>query len=385
MRVVLFEDSKYENFYPISCMRNVALIRTGKYTQKERAEVEFESPVFIQSEREGLGDYIKENKDMLFLNARLIEFPRGKDIELGTCIVNKNGEIVAYRSDKILSPEEIENLDTIEKDLLLYEFIWDVIANLRKRLTMDLHNAHYLGQLLSPINNATHIENEDMVYIGKDVKVDSGVVLDASDGPIYIGDHSRIKANNVIEGPAFIGEGCLIKPASLIDTVAIGKVSKLSGEIEESIFQGYSNKQHYGFLGHSYIGEWVNLGAGTSISDLKNNYSPVRVNLAGKEYQTEMQFLGLMMGDHCKTAINTSFNTGSIIGSFCNIFGRNFPPKYLPPFSWWGDELSEYKLDKALDTAKKIMKRRDCEMNEAYEKKVRQTFNNTKNLRLNWK
>ncbi|MCK4572008.1 transferase, partial [candidate division WOR-3 bacterium] len=213
---------------------------------------------------------------------------------------------------------------------------------------------------------------------------ENGVLLDASNGPIYIDNHCVIRANTVIDGPAFIGEGCFIKCGSLIDTVSIGKVSKLSGEIEASIFQGYSNKQHFGFLGHSFIGEWVNIGAGSTNSDLKNNYSPIRVNLSGKEYETGMQFLGLIMGDHCKTAINTSFNTGTIIGPFCNIFGFNFPPKYLPPFSWWGDYFSEYKLEKAIDTAKIVMKRRDIEMDEKYEERIRQIFHETIELRKNW-
>jgi len=364
-------------------MRTVAKIRTGRYTQKERAEIELENPVHVHSEREGFGDCIEESKDILFLNARLLEFGALKDIEYGKGIVNKKGEIVAYRTDKILSTKEIEKLDITEGDFPTYEFIWDVILNLRERLSKDLNYANELGQLLSPINKFGQVEGRDKIYIGRNVKIESGVVLDASNGPIYIDDDSVVRSNTVIDGPAFIGKRCLIKPGSLIDTVSIGELSKLSGEIEESIFQEYSNKQHLGFLGHSFIGEWVNLGAGTTNSDLKNNYNSIRVNLSGREYNTGMQFLGLIIGDHSKTAINTSFNTGTIIGPFCNIFGRNFSPKYLPPFSWWGDELSEYKLDKAIDTAKKVMKRRNIEMDKLYEERIRQIFNKTKKLRKN--
>ncbi|TET97664.1 MAG: hypothetical protein E3J23_08785 [Candidatus Stahlbacteria bacterium] len=384
MKIVLFEDSKYKNFYPISRMRTVAEIRTGKYTQKERAERTFTSPVLIYSERAGFGDKIERNGDTLFLNARLEDSDIIKDLEYGVVIINKQGEIVAYRNDKILSKEEIVKLNAKEEDIPLYEFIWDIIANLRERLSKDLDNSHDLGQLLSSIHKSTHIENQNNVYIGKDVKIENGVLIDASNGPIYIDNHCVIRANTVIDGPAFIGEGCFIKCGSLIDTVSIGKVSKLSGEIEASIFQGYSNKQHFGFLGHSFIGEWVNIGAGSTNSDLKNNYSPIKVNLSGEEYETGMQFLGLIMGDHCKTAINTSFNTGTIIGPFCNIFGFNFPPKYLPPFSWWGDYFSEYKLEKAIDTAKIVMKRRDIEMDEKYEERIRQIFHETIELRKNW-
>ncbi len=380
-KVVLFEDFKYTNFFPISRMRTVADIRTGRYTQKERAVNIFNCPVVIHSEREGFGNKMKVDEETLFLNARVVNFDTIKDIKKGTAILNKNSEIIAYYSEKLLSRNEIEKLNIIEEDINLYEYIWDIIAKLKEQLEKDLHNSSELGKLLGPINNSTHIENKDNVYIGKDVKIENGVVLDASNGPIYIEDKCFIRAGTVIDGPAFIGEKTLIKSGSLLDTVSTGKISKLSGEIEETILQGYSNKQHFGFIGHSYIGEWVNLGAGTTNSDLKNNYSLVRVNLMEEEYQTEMQFLGLMMGDHCKTAINTSINTGTIIEPFCNIFGRNFPPKYLPPFSWWGGYFSEYRLDKAIDTAKKVMKRRNIEMDEKYEDIVRKIFIDTKNLR----
>jgi UDP-N-acetylglucosamine diphosphorylase/glucosamine-1-phosphate N-acetyltransferase len=380
-KVVLFEDLKYTNFFPISRMRTVADIRTGRYTQKERAVNIFNCPVVIHSEREGFGNKMKVDEETIFLNARVVNFDTIKDIKKGTAILNKNSEIIAYYSEKLLSRNEIEKLNIIEEDINLYEYIWDIIAKLKEQLEKDLHNSSELGKLLSPINNSIHIENKDSVYIGKDVKIENGVVLDASNGPIYIEDKCFIRAATIIDGPAFIGEKTFIKPGSLLDTVSTGKISKLSGEIEETILQGYSNKQHFGFIGHSYIGEWVNLGAGTTNSDLKNNYSLVRVNLMEEEYQTEMQFLGLMMGDHCKTAINTSINTGTIIEPFCNIFGRNFPPKYLPPFSWWGGYFSEYRLDKAIDTSKKVMKRRNIEMDEKYEDMVRKIFIDTKNLR----
>jgi UDP-N-acetylglucosamine diphosphorylase/glucosamine-1-phosphate N-acetyltransferase len=380
MKIVLFEDSKYNNFYPISRMHSVGEIRTGRYTQKERAIREFGAQVMLYSGREGFGDPIEKSNDTLFLNARLKEFRGVGDLEYGSCIINE-GELIAYHFDKILSEVEIEKLSIIERDFPLYEFIWDILEDLESRLTEDLKEESSMGQILSPIDESAHIENRDMIFIGKDVKIENCVFLDASKGPIYIDNYSIIRANTVIEGPAYIGEGCLIKCGSFLNTVAIGKVTKLSGEIEESIFQGYANKQHFGFLGHSYIGEWVNLGAGTTNSDLKNNYSAIRVYPEGREYKTGMQFLGLIMGDHCKTAINTSFNTGTIVGPFSNIFGRDFPPKYLPPFSWWGGDFKEYSLEKAIKTARIVMMRRDIKMDDAYLERIKQLFLTTKGLR----
>jgi len=168
-----------------------------------------------------------------------------------------------------------------------------------------------------------------------------------------------------------------------LEIVSFGDVVKASGEIEESIFQGYSNKQHLGFLGHAFIGEWVNLGAGTTNSDLKNNYSKVNVILEGKRYETGMQFLGTIIGDHSKAAINTTFNTGTIVEPFCNVFGKGYPPKYIPPFSWSSDDIEEYELDKAIQTAAKVMKRRNIDLDENYKKKVERLFRESKNLRKN--
>jgi UDP-N-acetylglucosamine diphosphorylase/glucosamine-1-phosphate N-acetyltransferase len=153
---------------------------------------------------------------------------------------------------------------------------------------------------------------------------------------------------------------------------------KVGGEVEGSIFQGYSNKQHDGFLGHSYICEWVNLGADTNNSDLKNNYGNVKVYVDGKIVDTGHQFVGLFMGDHSKAGINTMFNTGTVVGVSSNVFGAGFPPKFIPSFSWGGaDKMIEYDIEKAVETAKAVMKRRDIKMTKEYETLLRKIFMET--------
>jgi len=160
--------------------------------------------------------------------------------------------------------------------------------------------------------------------------------------------------------------------------VSVGKECKIGGEVEDSIVLPYSNKQHAGFIGHSYLGSWVNLGADTNCSDLKNNYSTIKVQLNGKAVDTETQFLGVMMGDHSKTAINTMFNTGTLVGFSCNVFGAGFPDKYIPSFSWGGsDGLSTYTLDKSISTAKVVMSRRDEKFLPANENLFEKIFNLT--------
>jgi len=383
MHVILFEDKKLSNFYPISRLRTVDNIRTGKWTQKERAALQFKTSPLSYSTRELYGDKIKVKEDSLFLNSRLKDFSPFGALDSKTCIVNKDGDILAYKSSKIIEDKNFDGFEVISKEMPMYNFIWDVIADLPDRLNADLNGDPSLGQILSPVGDFVSIENKKNVYIGNKVKLSAYVVLDAEDGPIWIDDGVVVESHSCIKGPAYIGRGSKIKPDTLLEIVSFGNVVKASGEIEESIFQGYSNKQHLGFLGHAFIGEWVNLGAGTTNSDLKNNYSKVNVILEGKRYETGMQFLGTIIGDHSKAAINTTFNTGTIVEPFCNVFGKGYPPKYIPPFSWCSDDMQEYKFDKAIQTAAKVMKRRNIDLDENYRKKIEKLFRESKGLRKN--
>jgi UDP-N-acetylglucosamine diphosphorylase/glucosamine-1-phosphate N-acetyltransferase len=200
--------------------------------------------------------------------------------------------------------------------------------------------------------------------------------LDASKGPIYIGKNAHIMSHAVVQGPSFIGEGSIIKMhAAIYHNTSIGEVCKVGGEVEESIIHSYSNKQHEGFLGHAYLGSWVNIGASTNNSDLKNNYANVDVYINGKHIDSGSQFVGLIMGDHSKTAINTMFNTGTVVGVSCNIFGAGFPAKYIPSFTWGGsDFLRTYHITKSLEVAKIVMKRRGIELSETEEKLLESVF-----------
>lgn len=380
MNFVLFEDEKYSNFYPASRFRTTAEIRNGALTPKKRLELITGSSVSIYSKRKGFGNYSQDAGEKLFVNARLRDFSSFLEVNKNELLVC-NGEIVAYRAEKPLNNTDRSRRKEKEVKAGFYNYIWDIISFLDKRIKKDIEIFTCRGETNISGEYLLKPENADNIYIGENVNIGKGVIINGRNGPVYIGDNSIIGGNTVIEGPVYLGEGCSVKPGSLLDTVAAGKVTKLSGEIEDTIFQSYSNKQHFGFLGHSYVGEWVNLGAGTTNSDLKNNYSSVRVNYIDEDVETDMQFLGLMIGDHSKTAINTSFNTGTIIEPFCNIFGRTFPPKYLPPFSWWGGKMEEYEIEKAIETAEKVMARRDIELKIDYEKKIRKVFRETSNLR----
>ncbi len=218
-----------------------------------------------------------------------------------------------------------------------------------------------------------HILNDREVLFGAGATIKPGVVLDAEHGPILIGAGAVLHSNVSVQGPAYLGPGCVVHPMTrLREGVSIGALCKLGGEIEESLMLDLSNKQHDGFLGHGYLGSWVNLGADTNASDLKNNYSTVRVDLGEGAMETHERFLGPILGDHVRCAINTMFNTGSVVGVCSNVFGAGFPPRFMPNFSWGGsDGLSAYELEKALATARIVLARRQVEWLSEYEELLR--------------
>jgi UDP-N-acetylglucosamine diphosphorylase/glucosamine-1-phosphate N-acetyltransferase len=210
-----------------------------------------------------------------------------------------------------------------------------------------------------------HLVNEANVCLGKEVKLGPGCVLDASKGPVILADHANIGANAVLQGPCFIGQHTQISPLSTIRPgVSIGLMCKIGGEVSNSIILGYTNKPHEGYLGDSYIGEWVNLGAGTTTSNLKNTYSQVKMSLGGDPLDTGRRFLGSMVGDHCKVAIGTRLMTGSYVGYNSMIATSAYPPKFVPSFTFMTDSGSEpYRLDKAAQAMTEVFRRRQREWN----------------------
>jgi UDP-N-acetylglucosamine diphosphorylase/glucosamine-1-phosphate N-acetyltransferase len=197
------------------------------------------------------------------------------------------------------------------------------------------------------------------IWIAKGAEVRPHVFLDATGGPIFIEEGARILPFTSIEGPAFVGKGSTLIGALVRSGTSIGPVCKVGGEIDCTIFQGHANKAHSGFIGHSFVGEWVNLGAGTTNSDLKNTYGPVRITSGGRVYETGMLKIGALVGDHVKTGIGTLIDTGAVLGTGANVFGGGIQPKYIPPFVWGGGgRFEEYRLDAFMKTAELVMARR---------------------------
>jgi UDP-N-acetylglucosamine diphosphorylase/glucosamine-1-phosphate N-acetyltransferase len=215
-----------------------------------------------------------------------------------------------------------------------------------------------VSQKLSESNRL--IGSEDNLFIEEGASIE-GAILNTNFGPLYVGKYAEIMEGTVIRGPLALCDHAVLKLSTKVyGATTIGPYCKVGGEVNNVVFQAYSNKGHDGFLGNSVVGEWCNLGADTNTSNLKNNYGNVSVYCykSSQEIETNTQFMGLTMGDHSKCGINTMFNTGTVVGVSCNIFGGDFPDKYIRSFSWGGKELTAFKFDKAIDYANNMMNRR---------------------------
>lgn len=288
--------------------------------------------------------------------------------------------ILAARTSRLASetllgstPEQWQGLGlaVLQTDeLKLYNYLWELIEDNERMLAED---AARLSPTELPTASGAHVVNPGDIIAGTGCSIKPGVVLDASRGPIILGNNVEVMANAVVVGPCFIGDHSTIKiGAKIYEKTSIGAWCKVGGEVEGSIILGFSNKQHDGFLGHSYLGQWVNLGADTNTSDLKNNYGQVRVTFPWGQANSGTMFLGSLIGDHSKAGINTMLNTGTVIGVGANVFGGGFPPKSIPSFAWGGsDGFVEYDRDKAIQTARTVMLRRKITMTDAEEKLLR--------------
>lgn len=213
-----------------------------------------------------------------------------------------------------------------------------------------------------------HVTDPQRLRTGPNVRIAPFVSIDTENGPVALDAGVRIEAHVHLEGPLYLGPGCRVKAgARICGETSLGIGCRVAGEIGESTFGDFTNKQHEGFIGHAVLGSWINLGALTTCSDLKNNYGNIRVDLGNGPIDTGLRFVGLLMGDHTKTAIGTLLNTGTCVGVASNLFGDSMPPKWVDSFSWGGPSDSPvYAVDRALATAEVVLSRRGCRMLDAH-------------------
>ena len=407
MPICIFEDEKYLNFEPLIYSRPVYDLICGMTTLKEKIIRAFPKEKVVLMCRNHLEPFVKaenpkfkvnqlDKVDYLFINGRIVAPSILKNIlkvksNEEKVFVSKGIVVAAKLSQKrianlgldkaeVIETELFGNLPTEEVDVECANYLWDLIYLNGKEIQNEFKIYTKGKSSVKKKYPGVNFVNKKNIFIGKDVEIKPGVVLDASTGPIFIEKNVTIFPNAVIQGPFYIGQSSKIKSsATIYPNVSIGKVCKVGGEVEDTIIHPFSNKQHSGFLGHSYLGSWINLGADTNNSDLQNNYGSIKVQINGRHIDSGKQFVGLMMGDHSKTAINTMFNTGTVVGFSSNVFGAGFPPKYIPSFGWGGSEsMKEYKLVKALETARAVFVRRNRNFSAEDENLFEYIYNLTK-------
>jgi UDP-N-acetylglucosamine diphosphorylase/glucosamine-1-phosphate N-acetyltransferase len=372
MIITIFEDSNSFSLSPININHASFELRCGAFTNIERIIKSIKSIDKIQLiVREEISDLISIKFPDCIVNPSIVDKGiclNGRaiwdeavitSIKPNRSYSNKGLILASTLNEKIDLNNFYSHLDSAilvseEIPIVYFENIWDGIFLQKEVLENDAHHFfHYKSGSLHP---TTIIENGDNIFTGNNVQIGAGVVLDASLGPIIIDDGVFIDIGALIKGPIYIGKKSIINPGSkLRGSISIGPQCKIGGELEDVIIQGYTNKQHDGFLGHSHLGEWINLGANTNNSDLKNNYGLIHLNNNNKIIQTNRQFLGTIMGDFSRTGISTMLNTGTIIGIGANVFGSGFQEKFICSFAWGKEHITE--LDKFLETIK-IMKER---------------------------
>jgi len=415
MQICIFEDSGYANLLPLTHTRPVYLLRLG--IKDLLAKILDYIPGHLETIlhcRSGLKPLLKtlyeypvnelKNTEVIFINGRIVaDESLVKDLRINSSknfLISYNDVPLIARLDakalkgfKFTETLDIQTfrsfkLTETNLNIPIVNYFWDILLRNGNDINIDSRKTGLLGKHNSSVQSA-HLVNPQNIFIGKDVTLKPGVVLDAGSGAIFIDNNVEILPNAVIIGPAYIGYKTLIKAgAKIYGNTSIGPVCKIGGEVENSIIQGHTNKQHEGYLGHSYLGSWVNLGAGTENSDLKNNYQQVRIQIsAGKPVDSQLQFAGCCLGDHTKTGIKTMLNTGTVLGCFCNVFGAGFQPKYLPAFTWNDNKNppEEYHLEDALQTARAVFLRRNLALTKELETLYRSIHQDSAQERRNLK
>ena len=251
--------------------------------------------------------------------------------------------------------------------------VWELMSATPEQIVEDVA-ALFPSPAPAELPAGVHRIGGHPVILGEGARIEPGVVLDTTEGPIWLDEGAKVRAFTRMAGPVYVGRGSTVLGGSL-EACAIGPVCKIRGEFAESVALAYVNKAHDGHIGHAYLGAWVNLGAETTNSDLKNNYGTVRLWTPEGETDTGEIKMGCFLGDHVKTGIGLLLNTGTVIGAGSNLYGAAMPPRYVPPFSWGtGEELTAYRVDKFLEVAERAMGRRDVAMSEGMREQLERAW-----------
>jgi len=404
MQIVVFEDTRVLALKPLVNLKPVYGLYSGfrslqekfEYLTRGRVKLSYHlrrylAPFFAEQHPECLVNRLEES-DVLLVNGRIVcdeaaarvisegAFDAGKAYMQGeTLLFARVNSSLLLSADKGLLPDLVDTSRLAEQlvpetvtGFRVIENLWDAVAFHADELLLDAETLE-LGRIEGDVHPSVAIVNRSNIYVGQGAVIRAGAVLDADDGFVAVGSGAIVEPQAVLMQNVVLAPWSRVKiGAKVFSNVSVGMASKVGGEVEDSLIEPFANKQHDGFLGHSYLSSWCNLGAGTNTSDLKNNYSQIKVSINGQFHKTGLQFLGLLMGDHSKSSINSMFNTGTVVGTGANIFGGGFPPKEVPSFSWGGSGgFEHYDVEKAVETAMRVMARRKVPMSSAYESMFR--------------
>jgi len=416
MMLCLFEDDQVAHLEPLVSTRAVYALRLGIRTIYENSRAVFGTPALharaqvAATTAQAFGvpvNALVADQDVLFVNGRYVaevgpvldRFRRAaRPGEPGRVFMQGEEVVAAYVPDAdpglltggILTRASFGNLpEESVSGACLIGRLWHLLDALPVALERDFETLAGTYNIFerpgTDIHESVRFVDGERVFIAPGAQILPGAVLNASTGPIYIDECATVMEQAVVRGPAYLGPHGQIKAGANVEGSAIGPWSKVGGEVYHSILHGFSNKAHAGFLGDAYVGQWCNLGADTNNSNLKNDYGPVKLynmNLGNFEL-TDRQFLGLFMGDHSKCGINTMFNTGTVVGVSCNLYGSGYQPSFVPSFLWGSPDKRyiTYRLPKAMHVAERVMARRNVLFSNVDRELLTTVFEATESLR----
>lgn len=383
LSLYVFDDAKARAWAPFALTRPVGELLFGALLQRERAERFWKTRCTGHLAGEALAGFEEQGAapaleigalpntgPAVLFSSRAV--PLGWEApgiaEATTLLMD--GSVVGWflpegagsiSDHQLLNPEDARIGGRIELEGHVLADPWDLIADNHAQLILDLQHA-FPDAPRPTLPDGVHVMGDGVLSLGEDVVIEPQVVFDTTLGGIRLEDGVTVKAFTGLEGPAYVGAGTVLLGGRVSD-VSIGPECRVRGEVARTVILGHTNKAHDGFLGHAYVGCWVNLGAGTTNSNLRNDYGTVHVSTPEGRIDTGLLKLGCLIGDHVKTGIGTTLTTGTVLGAGSNVFGGAMPPALVPPFSWGtGPDLTEYRLDKFLEVTERVLARRGLDL-----------------------
>jgi len=405
MKLVIFEDDQFDQFYPLAYVRGVFDLKTGATTLAEkivRAAGADTDALLVRNVLAAVTADAHEGvavnnlaccrgQEVLFVNARVCgvdwTVPSAPEAQW------KGDRLAAWRTrndvtqiaDYAALAAAARSEPRVEFAGTWFEYIWDLMLANPEMITADFKAAGRTGVEERMHAQAAVFGPTDQLYVAAGAEVHPFVCIDTHHGPVTLEKGVEVHPFTRIEGPCYVGRDTLLLGAKVREGCSIGPMCRVGGEVEESIIHGYSNKYHDGFLGHAYVGEWVNLGALTTNSDLKNDYTTVSVKMGKSTIDTGSTKVGSFIGDHVKTSIGTLLNTGTFVGTMAVLVAMGAPlPKTIPAFSWFLNATFSkgFGVEALLKTARVTTKRRGLPLTENQEHVLRYVYDLTKEERL---